>query len=294
MWAEYTALTDKHYEPGRFVTLHAYECSFEGPYGHHNVYFRSKPGPLLSADVSLSDLWKALTSGQAFTIPHHTGKMPFPVFWYPTNNELERNIEIYSAHGSSEAYDPSHPLSFEHSTFTDPSRSIKAPQYVQDAWAQGLRLSTIASSDDHRAHPGQPQYGLAAVAATGLTREEIFDSLHQRCTYGTTGAKILLDFTIDGQPMGQQVAVNGPPSLSIEAHGTDTIESVEILRYAKSDGAFEVIHALHPDAPDFSWTKADETFKEDSIYYVRLRQARLIRDRIAMAWSSPIWVKRTA
>jgi hypothetical protein len=43
---------------------------------------------------------------------------------------------------------------------------------------------------------------------------------------------------------------------------------------------------------DFNWTKADETFHEDAIYYVRLRQTGLVRDRIAMAWSSPIWVKR--
>lgn len=293
IWAEYTALTDEHYEPGKFVTLHAYECSLEAPYGHHNVYFRGKPGPLLSDDVSLSQLWDSLKTGQALTIPHHTGKMPFPIFWNPNNSELERNIEIYSAHGLSEAYNPSHPLSFENSTFTDPSTSIKAPQYAQDAWAQGLQLSTIASSDDHRAHPGQPHYGMAAVAAPGLTREEIFDSLYQRRTYGTTGARILLDFTINGQPMGQRVAVIGMPSLSIEAHGTDTIETVEVLRYSKSDGVFHVIHSLHPNALDFVWTKPDETFSEDSIYYVRLRQVHLIRDKIAMAWSSPIWVQRT-
>jgi len=43
---------------------------------------------------------------------------------------------------------------------------------------------------------------------------------------------------------------------------------------------------------DFNWTNTDETFHEDAIYYVRLRQTGLVRDRIAMAWSSPIWVKR--
>lgn len=290
--SEYTALTDRHYQPGQFVTIHAYECSLEAPYGHHNVYFRDKPGPLLAeGDVSLPGLWEALTAGQALTIPHHTGKMPFPIFWYPHNSELDRNIEIYSAHGLSEYYDPSHPLPFENSTFTDPSKSVKGPQYVQDAWAQGLRLSTVASSDDHRAHPGQPQYGLAALAATGLTREEIFDSLYRRQTYGTTGAKILLEFSVDGQTMGGEVAVRSRPSLRIEAHGTAQIETVEVLRHSRSEEKFNVLHAFHPGSEDFAWSGTDDSFREDSIYYVRLRQAGLIRGRIAMAWSSPIWAR---
>lgn len=293
VWSEYNALTDRHYEPGQFVTLHAYECSFEAPYGHHNVYFRDKPGPLFAeGDVSLPGLWSALKAGEALTIPHHTGKMPFPIFWFPHNSELDRNIEIYSAHGLSEAYDPSHPLSFENSTFTDSSKSVKGPQYVQDAWAQGLQLSTIASSDDHRAHPGQPQFGLAAVAATGLSRAEIFDSLYHRQTYGTTGAKILLVFSINGRPMGQQVAVRSNPKLLIEAHGTAEIEFVEVLRCVNSDERFTVLHSLHPGTVDFTWNGSDESFAEDSIYYVRLRQIGMVRDRIAMAWSSPIWVKR--
>ena len=293
-WAEYTALTDKYYEPGKFATLHAYECSLEAPYGHHNVYFRGAVGALQDeSDVSLTGLWDALTAGQALTIPHHTGKMPIPIFWHPHNPELDRNIEIYSAHGLSEAYYPEGPLSFEHSDFTDPSKSARGPQYVRDAWIEGLQLSTIASSDDHRAHPGQPHYGLAAVTAPGLTREEIFDGLYHRRTYGTTGAKILLDFSIDGRPMGQQVIVAGSPRLTLEAHGTDLIERVEVLRYLKSEGAFKVRYTLEPRDYDITWTQTDEDFKEDSIYYVRLKQAGLVRNRIAMAWSSPIWVKRS-
>jgi len=293
VWAEYNALTDKHHDPGRFVTLHAYECSLEDPYGHHNVFFRGKPGPLLAeGDVSLPELWKALTAGEALTIPHHTGKMPFPIFWYPHDADLDRNIEIYSAHGLSEAYEPSHPLSFENSTFTDPSKSVKGPQYAQDAWVQGLELSTIASSDDHRAHPGQPQFGLAAVAAKNLTRDGIFDALYERRTYGTTGARILLDFTIEGESAGRQVVARGAPLLSVEAHGTADIEIVEVLRYSGSPGGFEVIYTLWPGAMDFRWTQTDESFRQDSIYYARLRQVGVIRDRIAMAWSSPIWLKR--
>ena len=158
---------------------------------------------------------------------------------------------------------------------------------------QGLELSTIASSDDHRAHPGQPQYGLAAVAATALTRQAIFQGLYDRRTYGTTGTRILLDFRINDQPMGRHLVTSGLPRFHIEAHGTDTIELVEVLRYSKSESGFRVLVTVHPEASDFLWSGEDATFREDSIYYMRLRQAGLVRNRIVMAWSSPIWVNKS-
>jgi hypothetical protein len=294
VWKEYTEKTEKYYEPGKFATIHAYECSLGAPYGHHNVFFRSAPGPLLAeGDVTLPELWGALRAAEALTIPHHTGKMPNPIYWYPHNDEIDRNIEIYSAHGLSEAYDPSGPLSFEHSDFTDPSVSVHGPQCVQDAWMQGLWLSTVAATDDHRAHPGQPHYGRAAVRATGLSREEIFDGLYHRRSYGTTGVKILLDFAINGEPMGAKVALTGAPRLEIGAHGTAPIDVIEVLRHSKSEAGFHVLFTFHPGHTDFEWAGADTTFREASIYYVRLREAGLVRNRVAMAWSSPIWVEKS-
>lgn len=293
VWEEYNALTEKHHDSGRFVTLHAYEASFGTPYGHHNVYFRERPGPLLAPGdkVGLPELWNALTAGRALTVPHHTGKFPGGVRWDVHNPEFRRNFEIYSAHGLSEVFDPEHPLAFEQSDFTGPSRSVNGPQFAQDAWARGLMLSTIAASDDHRAQPGKPHWGLAAVRTSGLTREEVFDALYERRTYGTTGARILLEFSIDGQPMGQTIAASAPPRLTIAAHGTDVIDEVQVLRHSKSDRGFDVIHSLRPDALDLTWASIDAAFREDAIYYVRLRQRGQIGGRIAMAWSSPIWVR---
>lgn len=291
VWDEYKELAEQYDQPGAFVTLFAYEASFGPPYGHRNVYFRGRPGPLLAPEAAtLPDLWKALTAGEALTIPHHTGAFPEGVRWKPHDPAFQRNFEIYSAHGLSEAYQPDHPLAFEQSTFSAPRRSARGPQSAQDAWMAGLMLSTIAASDDHRSHPGRPHWGLSAVSATGLTRAEIFDALYDRRTYGTTGVRILLDFRINGEPMGTRISTRGLPLLEVEAHGTDVIERLEVLRYSRTDGGFEVISSIEPHALDLHWKDRDRTFREDSIYYVRLRQKRMVRDRIAMAWSSPIWV----
>ncbi len=314
VWEEYTAATDAHHAPGEFVTLHAYEASFPAPWGHHNVYFRGAPGPLLSpSEVTLPELWAALTAGEALTIPHHTNKFPQPLDWEADEPALRRNFEIYSAHGLSEAYDPSHPLAFEQSGFTNRSTSARTGVSAQDAWMQGLRLSTIAASDDHRSQPGKPHWGLAAVRAPELTREAIFDGLHARRTYGTTGQRILLDFRVNDAPMGSEIALEAPlpepcagtspecgeraaataalaPRFDVTVHGTDVIEAVEILRYSEPDGGFRVIHDLRPNALDFTWSGRDGGFRDDAIYYLRLRQRSAVRGRVVMAWSSPVWV----
>ena len=293
-WGEYTAKTDKYHDPGRFVTIHGYEASFGSPYGHHNVYFRDRPGPLLAPQkMTLPELWGKLKAGEAITIPHHTGKFP-KVTWEARGPEFRRNFEIYSAHGLSEAYDPAHPLAFEQSAFTSPSRSRKGVGDAQEAWIAGLTTSTIASSDDHRAHPGQPHWGLAAVRATGLTRPEIFDALHARRTYGTTGARILLDFTVNGTPMGGSAAADRAPEIRVAATGTAPIEWLEILRHSKGEKTFRVVRRIEPGKADVAFDWRDDGFSADAIYYVRLRQEGLVRDRVAQAWSSPVWVKRKA
>jgi hypothetical protein len=292
-WDEYNALTEKYNDPPHFVTLHAYECSFGRPYGHHNVFFRDAPGPLVyPSETALEALWKMLKAGDVLTIPHHTGKMPAGIDFSHHDPVFRRNIEIYSGHGLSEAYNPEHPLSFEHSKFTADAKSLQSPTYAQDAWKAGLALSTIASSDDHRAHPGQPHYGLAAVRAPALTRNDIFQGLYDRQTYGTTGVRIILDFHVNETPMGQTAVVSAPPTLRIRALGTDVISSVELLRWLPAGGKFTVIKAWQPETLDFAETWRDGEFQPGAIYYARVTQKNPVRGLTAMAWSSPIWTQR--
>jgi hypothetical protein len=292
VWPAYTQLTDQHHAPPAFVTLHAYEISFGTPWGHHNVFFRGRPGPLANPSlISLPELWKLLEAGNALTIPHHTGKFPKNLDFTVQDDALRRNIEIYSGHGLSEAYDPTHPLAFEQSKFTSDSRSLTTPSFAQDLWRAGLHLSTVASSDDHLAQPGKPFYGLTAVRATAPTRDAVFQALHDRRTYGTTGAKILLDFTANGHPMGSIVALKAPVTLQLSATGTDTIETVDLLVWRPSENGFSVLQQWAPGALAFNQAVVDPAYQTGSIYYMRLRQGNIIGERPVMAWSSPIWTR---
>ena len=295
-FAEYVRLADESNAPGQFVALHGYEVSFGPPYGHHNVYFRDRPiqvGDTYSS--TLPELWKALAGRRALTIPHHTMKMPAPVDWSDGDDpEQRRNFEIYSAHGLSEEFDPYHPLAFEQSLFTNPSSTQRTGTSAQRAWENGLELSAIASSDDHRAQPGLPHHGVAAVRATGLTRAEIFDALYERRTYATTGVRILLDFSVGGIEMGGRGAAPRPLEIHCAATGTDLIDLVEVLRHVAGRPGFRIVATLRPGEDRFEWRTTDDPGPGAAIYYARLRQRGMVRGVVAMAWSSPVWIDADA
>ncbi len=294
-WEEYTALSNQYNDPHNFVALAAYECSFGKPYGHHNVIFRGEPGVLDYPDrTELPKLWERLQDGNALTIPHHTGKFPGGVDLTIHDERFQRNFEMYSGHGLSEMRDPSHPLAFEQSLFTSDGSSVDDPTYLQDAWRMGLEVSAIAASDDHRAQPGKPQYGLAAVWAPELTRDGIFNGLHRRNTYATTGAKIILEFSANESQQHKIRLAEDLPELNVRAIGTDVIDWVEILRLQPGATGFEVVKRWEPDAWEFEEVFRDVNAKvnpEYSVYYCRMQQKKWVRGRPVMAWSSPVFVK---
>ena len=105
--------------------------------------------------------------------------------------------------------------------------------------------------------------------------------------------RIILDFEINGVPMGGQVKWDGskPIRLRGRAIGTDVIERIEVLRLAKEQPGFQVIYDASPTKEEVEFAFEDRDSYAEAVYYLRLRQRHLVRERIAMAWSSPIWVK---
>ena len=105
--------------------------------------------------------------------------------------------------------------------------------------------------------------------------------------YGTTGERILLEFDIDGHIMGSEITRSSSPLLHVTVGGTRPIEKIEIMKYSSSRG-WECIHTVEPDSKISEFNYSDEEFKEDSLYYVRVIQAK----GRELAWSSPIWVEK--
>ena len=142
--------------------------------------------------------------------------------------------------------------------------------------------------------------GLACVVAQELTRDALWQAMYDRRCYATTGDRILLDFTVDGQPMGSDLPVDLSSStgrsFSMRVAGTAPIDVVEIVRNNR------VVYEAHPRLEVWGGDWADDeplsevalqpTFPGDRpfvFYYLRIIQRNRQR-----AWSSPIWLTQEA
>jgi hypothetical protein len=312
-WTQAQALCRKYNDPGHFVSILGYEAGF----GYHlnGYYYSCDEGP---ADGQRADVGrgkpedyeafrKYLEHTKMLLELHHMG-----ISWglehgstnfdgsdkFPAQTRL---MEIYSAHGESEYYNPKDALSYEHNLSAPFSNSLPGPHYARDAWAQGNKFVTIASSDDHNGQPGKRFNGLAAVTAPSLDRTAILNSIAAGHVYGTTGERILLDFSLNGKPMGSVLKTKAgePLNLKVEVHGTGPLEVIEVFRYSfQGNGMGETAYVRRDiGSEDFigSWT---ESSQGRSLYYVRVQQRDSLpvmvptsQMRPVRAWSTPIWLE---
>ncbi|MBM4149916.1 MAG: DUF3604 domain-containing protein, partial [Lentisphaerae bacterium] len=166
------------------------------------------------------------------------------------------------------------------------------PYYAQDYWMAGKRVGVIGSSDEHSGQGGRRHGGVAAVFATSLTREEIFDGMLHRACYATTGERILVEFAVDDLGTGAVGKRQRGDKLKITLNvwGTDTLLRVDIMRFRKGlDTTFRPVlsTAPRPERMDAMIT-FDDVVETSCLYYARVVQAPLTWP--AMAWTSPIWI----
>jgi hypothetical protein len=160
-------------------------------------------------------------------------------------------------------------------------------------------MGFVGGADGHDGHPGDAQSpvikhhhlfhhlgsGLTAVLCDELTRHSVFDALHDRRCYATTGVPILLSFNINGSMMGSEIQAlqNGKlPVLQVKCIGTNGISQIRIV---KNSGVVASISCNGEFETELEWVDTAYSNKEPANYYVRVIQ----RD-YESAWSSPIWI----
>jgi hypothetical protein len=276
----------EYHEPGKFVTFKAYEAG--APNGHRNVIYVSDDiEPPLDARRFSAFEPRALFAyyrerRDAILIPHHVKTWTDWAFHDP---ELEPVMEIYSCWGQCES--PSQELW---------DKGMTPGAGAWEAYRRGYRMGMIASSDNHvgmpgRSHPGDRQAhtpfkgGLCAIWSPELTRPALYEALRSRRCYGTTGARIVVRFSIDGRPMGSTLALDGSAltvRAAVEVHGTDELKRVQVVTASRA-----VRDLPLPRGQDRLSTTVELPAMPGGHYYLRVTQAD--RER---AWTSPIFMDR--
>ena len=271
-------------QEGRFVTFLAFEWQ-HADYGDKVIHFLGGDMPYLPIDAGrYSDpvnLYEALRGTDAFIISHHPGyelhrHVP-GTDWEVVETDVDRLVEIWSMHGSSEGSDPQ----------DRPLMHSRRPEGVMEALRKGLRIGLVGGSDTHTGRPGgslqgpRPYWGgLCAVWAKSLTRRDLFEAFWARRTYALTGARIALRFSVNGAPMGSEIEPDRACKLNAEIWAETSIEKVQLLRNT------QVCYEQSPETDHCCIDWVDSRDCEESVFY----HCRVKQTDGHLAVCTPVWV----
>ncbi len=282
----------KFTEAGKFVSFSGFESGTSGG-GHVNFYFiddSPQYEKVIDRRMSRKKLWEHLLSDYkektVIAVPHnHAGGG-----WKDMNSPVVRIDEVYSLWGNSEYYDNTteRPYLEERVNWRPKGRR----RTFQQALAAGLKLGAIASGDEHSGRGGIGAWdrfyklnhaGIVAAYSKTLTKKGIFNSLWDRCVYGTTGARIIVDFSINGYPMGSEFYVgnsNEKKNIKVKIEGTDNIKYAAVIK-----NNVELVNKKGYGKSMTIEISDDRPIGKTDYYYIRV-----VQEDTHIAWSSPIWV----
>jgi hypothetical protein len=318
-WWHNQRLHDVFHALEKFVSLYVYEREQKWPWGHRNVIFAQRGGPIVYiqrntyrnsqwqaefpvkaglGEINPPELWSILKKyGKPVAAISHTGATGMGTDWgrydeAPIDYSIENVVEIYQ--GARVSYEgkgapqPTVGLRPGEEYTADVGGKTPAPpasiesfgKFDQGTYQNALRYGRRLGVFASSDHISQHvSYG--GIYVKDFTREGIIDALRARRTVAATD-KIYLEFVCNGQPLGSIFESNESPKLSIKVDGTAPLKRVTLVRNEENCKVFEGI-----ESNVFETSFVDETpvTGGESRYYIRVEQVDG-----NMAWSSPVWV----
>lgn len=240
-------------------------------YGHRHVIYPSDDLPLYHCMLPESNtsrkLRDRLKTLNAVSIPHHPGDRRHPFDWDEFMPEVDLAVEIFQARGSYERDTcPWHPEQLGRSNIPHHS--------VCDGLKRGWRFGFTAGGE----HEG---VGVTAVYARALTRQAILEAVRSRRVYGTTGARIVIDFRINGAFMGQEISCDSEAEIKALVVGSKRLSRITLVKDGEDFATWE------HDKKRFVLCYPDSSLTPGNhFYYLRVEQ---IDGEVG--WSSPVWCR---
>jgi len=320
-WWHNQRLHDVLHAPGQFNSMYVYEREQRWPWGHRNVVFAQRGGPIvyikrrlyrespwqklypveanpLKTEIEPPELWKILRKyGEPVAVISHTGATGMGTDWgrydeSGIDNGIESLVEIYQGAR----------VSYEGIGAPQPTVGLRPKEkYTSASGAKNEPMPPEPITDFGKHNAGVYQNALALGHRLGVFASS--DHISQHVTYGgvyveeftregliaafrerrTVGAtdKIYLEFSCNEKPLGSIFSTDEKPTLTMSVDGTAPLKRVTIVRNEENWKVFDQI-----DGNTFEVTHTDEAPPEgEGRYYIRVEQ----KDG-NMAWSSPVWV----
>ncbi len=320
-WWHNQRLHDVFHTPGKFTSLYVYEREQRWPWGHRNVVFARRGGPIVYikratyrsspwqsiypaelnpalTEIEPPELWRILKAyGGPVAIVSHTGATGMGTDWgrYDQSSfdySLENVVEIFQGAR----------VSYEGKGMPQPTAGLRPGEaYTADTGASPPP-PPAAIEDYGKFNSGVYQNALelgmrlgvfassdhisthvsyGGVYVKEVTREGIIEGLAARRTVAATD-KIYLQFVCNNEILGSIFETKENPEFRISVNGTAPLRRVTLVRNEKDYRVWDKIGG----------NTLEETLGDDqpvpgseSRYYVRVEQSDG-----NMAWSSPVWV----
>jgi len=316
-WWHNQRMHDALHSPRNFNTLYVYEREQKWPWGHRNIVFAQRGGPIVYINratyrnsqwqkefpvrpgveqIEPKELWGILEKyGKPVAAISHTGGTNMGTDWgvydEPIDMEVETIVEIFQgARVSYEGIGAPQPLAGlkpkEGYTANTGAETPAPPTPISDFGNFNAGVYQNALAQKHKLgvfassdHISQHvSYG--GVYCKDFTREGIIEGFRARRTVAATD-KIYVDFTCNGQPMGTEMTTSEAPTIWFRINGTAPLKRVTIVR---NEEDWKVLDDFQ--GGEFETELQDEA-PLDGInrYYLRVEQVDG-----NMAWVSPVWV----
>ncbi len=321
-WWQTQKLVDVFHSPGRFHSLYAYEREQRFPWGHRNVVFARRGGPIVyikrklyenspwhalyptrpgGLEITPMELWGALKKyGGPVSIISHTGATGMGTDWDKyerIDNQLENIVEIFQgARVSYEALGAPQPTVGLKRTepYTPSGRGPKGfpkpPAPIEDFRNEGHNRGVYQRALHNGFKLGvfassdhiSTHTSFGGVYVKELTREGIIEGFNARRTVAATD-KIFMEFTVNGAELGSVIQSKGGGSPELKIRVNGTAPITRVT-VVRNERDHKT---FFPEKSDFAATWKDpEPVEGESRYYLRIEQADG-----NMGWSSPVWLE---
>ncbi|TFG25121.1 MAG: DUF3604 domain-containing protein [Promethearchaeota archaeon] len=306
-----------------FVSFFGYEYgTWYSGYGDICIYHYTDNIPVFRSEINKYNSTKKLIKqlkqyeGNILMIAHHTALRPGFRNWKYFDNSLEKLVEIYSTWGNQEySFSQGNPLPPRYKFFGCGKYARKRGailekkgSFVSNALEKGYKLGFVAGGDDHfgiypsgSIDPDNGIYppGIMAVWAEDNTKSSLWNALHNRKCYGTTGPRAIIKFYLDTYFMGDIIDLNDKPYLNSERtikasiFSPLPIEKIELIR----NNEVINIKVINQDHANYEYIDFD-LFDKITLKHCQKKElfvfyyVRVFISNNNMAWSSPIWLTK--